>query len=97
MMVGVGGGRVPLSGGGAGADAERASGRTAHGSTSSPVIYTAILNNIKKPSRYTIYTNQAHSFLHSHFSTSIIKVNNQRFSIQLYLWAGNIVTEIMDR
>lgn len=44
MMVGVGGGRVPLTGGG-GAGPERASGRTAHGSTSSPVIYTAILNN----------------------------------------------------
>lgn len=53
MMVGVGGGRVPLSGGGGGggADAERASGRTAHGSTSSTVIYTAILNN-----KNTIYT-----------------------------------------
>lgn len=52
MMVGVGGGRVPLSGGG-GADAERASGRIAHGSTSSPVIYTAVLNNKKKTSGYT--------------------------------------------
>lgn len=48
MMIGVGGGRVPLSGGCGGGDAERASGRTAHGSTSSPVICTAILNNKKK-------------------------------------------------